>query len=181
VTAVAERRPSAPIGDVIKCQGCGRQSRSISHGCSVCGLGMPTARPLPPLPLFAAPDPVALPGLPAVVVRESALRDGHRYVWLGEDGERLVFLAPRAAAELREVALAVLGMTAAEVHDDWAGTDTWARHLTACEPHQPGRSTCSWCAHHVEAGEWVLDWQDGDRHAGASGWFPVAVFSTEEL
>ena len=31
----------AGIGDVIKCQRCGRQTRSISRGCSVCGLTSP--------------------------------------------------------------------------------------------------------------------------------------------
>lgn len=33
----------AAIGDVIKCQECGRQSRSISKGCSICGYGAPAA------------------------------------------------------------------------------------------------------------------------------------------
>lgn len=41
--AVAEARPhddEPQPGDVIKCQQCGQQTRSISRGCSVCGLGM---------------------------------------------------------------------------------------------------------------------------------------------
>ena len=34
-----------PLGDVIKCQQCGRQTRSISRGCSVCGLGKSAPAP----------------------------------------------------------------------------------------------------------------------------------------
>jgi hypothetical protein len=44
--AAAESRPhddEPVLGDVIKCQQCGRQTRSISRGCSACGHGLPCA------------------------------------------------------------------------------------------------------------------------------------------
>lgn len=42
-------------GDVIKCQNCGKQSRSISRGCSWCGYGRPETEETT---VITTPDPV---------------------------------------------------------------------------------------------------------------------------
>lgn len=57
--AEAEARPhddKPVLGDVIKCQKCGKQTRSVSRGCSVCGLGKPSS-----------PHGEAFPSWPGVV------------------------------------------------------------------------------------------------------------------
>lgn len=77
--------PPAPLGDVIKCQRCGKQSRSLSRGCSNCGLGRPEPQPRtwgpgdpePPAGVDILHDPLAL----AHGTEPYLVRIGHRWAW----------------------------------------------------------------------------------------------------
>lgn len=111
----------------------------------------------------------------------SSTAAGLRYVSIGEDGEKIVFLGHPdldyvlAAARSIEVGWG-------DTPDEVSAEDVeyrYARLLTRCPDHATEVEDCNWCRF-VTPDEWWLDWSGGNEHAGAPEYMPVTVWEPEQ-
>lgn len=119
------------------------------------------------------------PRFPEQVVTATEEREGLRYLFLGEDSERLVILGHPAA----EAALVLVAAVSPWFDDEGELcaeelARTWARRLTACPQHaqEQQEEGCQYC----DAGDMTehvwLDWQDGETKRNEPGYFPIVIW-----
>jgi hypothetical protein len=126
---------------------------------------------------------------PQQVLESADVRGGLQFLYLGEDAEHWVFLGHPYHRDV----LAAAAVIAKDDGYDWTADElpersqldyTWAKVLTACEDHGPGRDGHCWkCRQFDDEGAWVLVWharnEDSKVHRGEPGFFPIVLWEAD--
>lgn len=137
--------------------------------------------------LFPEPTPTFdLPPFPAELVKDTADREGLRYIDIGDEGEWVVVLGHHDREPIE--AFANWYAKDRDFYEDDANyyddlDFTWGHLLEKCPDHvKDCPSTCVYAS--MEPGTWWLDWsvpkgEKSDVHCGAAGYFPITVWGVE--